>query len=68
MMKEFSTKLLHTGVENDKHTGALSVPIYQVSTFRQQDISQVQEYEYSRAGNPTRRALETVIAGLEGGV
>ncbi|MEG6585273.1 trans-sulfuration enzyme family protein [Dendrosporobacter sp. 1207_IL3150] len=67
-LKDFSTKLLHIGVENDKHTGAVSVPIYQVSTFHQEDISKAQDYEYSRSGNPTRKALETIIAELEGGV
>lgn len=66
-MKDFATRLLHIGVETDKHTGALSTPIYQVSTFHQ-NINQPQEYEYSRSGNPTRKALETIIAELEGGV
>lgn len=65
-MKDFATKLLHVGVEPDKHTGALSVPIYQVSTFHQH-IDEPQDFEYSRSGNPTRQALETVIADLEGG-
>lgn len=69
MSKEmnFATKLLHVGVETDKHTGAVSTPIYQVSTFHQ-NIDQTQEYEYSRSGNPTRKALETIIAELEDGL
>lgn len=66
-VQDFATKLLHTGVETDKYTGAVSVPIYQTSTFHQQ-IDKPQEYEYSRSGNPTRKALETVIAELEGGI
>lgn len=66
-MKNFATKLLHNGVETDQATGAVSVPIYQVSTFHQH-IDQPQEYDYSRSGNPTRKALETIIAELEGGV
>lgn len=66
-VQDFATRLLHTGVETDKYTGAVSVPIYQTSTFHQQ-IDKPQEYEYSRSGNPTRKALETVIAELEGGI
>jgi cystathionine beta-lyase/cystathionine gamma-synthase len=58
--------LLHTGVETDKHTGAVSVPIYQVSTF-DQNVGDHAEWEYSRSGNPTRAALESIIAELEGG-
>jgi cystathionine beta-lyase len=65
--KNFATKLLHVGVETDAFTGAVSTPIYQVSTFHQ-NIDQPQEYEYSRSGNPTRKALEIIIAELEGGI
>lgn len=64
---DFATKLLHVGVETDKHTGAVSVPIYQVSTFHQEDVEVEQEFHYSRSGNPTRQALEKIIATLEGG-
>lgn len=64
---DFATRLLHAGVETDQYTGAVSVPIYQVSTFHQH-IDEPQEYEYSRSGNPTRKALETMIAELEGGI
>lgn len=63
----FATKLIHNGNEMDKNTGALSIPIYQVSTYHLRDIDQPQEYEYSRSGNPTRKALEETIAILEGG-
>jgi len=61
------TRLIHGGVEGDPHTGAVSVPIYQVSTYKQEAIGVHKGYEYSRTGNPTRHALETYIAELEGG-
>lgn len=63
---KFGSKLIHNGYEIDKTTGALSTPIYQVSTYHQ-DIFVPQEYDYSRSGNPTRKALEETIALLEGG-
>ena len=66
-MADFATRLLHTGVETDKYTGAVSVPIYQVSTF-DQNVGNPDEYDYARSGNPTRAALESIIAELEGGV
>ncbi|KKM11291.1 cystathionine gamma-synthase [Clostridiales bacterium PH28_bin88] len=65
---QFSTKLLHPGCETDQVTGAVSVPIYQVSTFKQPSVDHPGEYDYARSGNPTRRALEETIAQLEGGV
>ncbi|MGE4283540.1 MAG: PLP-dependent aspartate aminotransferase family protein [Clostridia bacterium] len=64
---KFGTKLIHNGNEIDKKTGALSIPIYQVSTFHQYDINRQVEFDYSRSGNPTRKALEDTIAILEGG-
>lgn len=64
---KFGTKLIHNGNEIDPHTGALSIPIYQTSTFHQSDVDNPGEYEYSRSGNPTRKALEDTIAKLEGG-
>jgi cysteine-S-conjugate beta-lyase len=63
----FGTKLIHNGNEIDNTTGAISIPIYQVSTYHQKDIDQPGEYDYSRSGNPTRKALEDTIAKLEGG-
>ncbi|MBS5820088.1 MAG: cystathionine gamma-synthase [Enterococcus gilvus] len=63
-----STKLIHGGISEDPLTGAVSVPIYQTSTYRQKKLGQPGEFEYSRSGNPTRRALEELIAELEGGV
>lgn len=61
------TQLIHGGIFGDKETGAVSVPIYQVSTYKQYGPGNHTGYEYSRTGNPTRHALETLIAELEGG-
>ncbi|CAM3188885.1 bifunctional cystathionine gamma-lyase/homocysteine desulfhydrase [Paenibacillus lupini] len=61
------TKLIHGGTPVDPHTGAVSVPIYQTSTYKQDDIGVHRGYEYSRTGNPTRHALEELIKELEGG-
>lgn len=63
-----STKLIHGGISEDPLTGAVSVPIYQTSTYRQTKLGQPGDFEYSRSGNPTRMALEELIAELEGGV
>jgi len=64
---KFGTKVIHNGYEIDKCTGALSIPIYQASTYHQQDIDNPPEFDYSRSGNPTRKALEETIAFLECG-
>jgi cystathionine gamma-lyase / homocysteine desulfhydrase len=61
------TKMVHGGITRDEQTGAVSVPIYQVSTFKQDGIGNIRGYEYARTGNPTRTALESVIAELENG-
>ncbi len=61
------TKLIHGGIFGDPHTGAVSVPIYQVSTYKQESVGVFNGYEYSRTGNPTRHALEELIKDLEGG-
>lgn len=61
------TLVLHTGNEIDGQYGALSIPIYQVSTFLQDSQGNTKGYEYSRAGNPTRDALEKAFAVLEHG-
>ena len=61
------TTLLHGGISEDAATGAVNIPIYQTSTFHQQELGKHKGYEYSRTGNPTRHALETLIAELEGG-
>ncbi|MBU5360767.1 cystathionine gamma-synthase [Enterococcus raffinosus] len=63
-----STKLIHGGISEDPLTGSVSVPIYQTSTYRQIKLGQPGDFEYSRSGNPTRLALEELIAELEGGV
>lgn len=62
------TKLIHGGVDGDPHTGAVNVPIYQVSTYKQEAVGKHKGYEYSRTGNPTRHAVEEYIADVEGGV
>ncbi|HEY1405719.1 MAG TPA: PLP-dependent aspartate aminotransferase family protein [Spirochaetota bacterium] len=63
----YDSLLLHTGTEVDEETGALSLPIYNASTYHQKDISSRQRYDYSRSGNPTRCAVEKSLAVLEGG-
>jgi cystathionine gamma-lyase len=63
----FSTMAIHAGQEADPATGATVVPIYATSTFTQQAPGEHRGYEYSRSGNPTRSALETCLAALEGG-
>ncbi len=64
---QIDTKLIHGGVDGDPRTGAVSVPIYQTSTYRFTDLHTHSGYDYSRAGNPTREALEKLIAELEDG-
>ena len=60
--------MVHGGHTTDDYTGAVTTPIYQTSTYLQDDIGDLREgYEYSRSGNPTRAALESTIADLEGG-
>lgn len=60
------TQLIHGGQNIDKNVGAMSPPIYQASTFKQNGVGNF-TYEYARTGNPTREALETLIADLEKG-
>ncbi|MEH6988617.1 cystathionine beta-lyase [Cytobacillus firmus] len=64
----FQTKLLHNNQKFDPETGAVSVPIQHASTFHQKDIDSFGKYDYSRSLNPTREALEEVIAELEEGI
>ena len=61
-----ATRLIHHPGSVDEETGAVSTPIYQVSTFRQESLRRKQKYDYSRSGNPTREVLEDYIAELEG--
>ena len=63
----FETLAIHAGQDPDPTTGAVIVPIYQTSTYVQSEVGRHQGYEYSRSGNPTRTALETCLAALEGG-
>ena len=63
----FATALIHGGVHEDGGTGSVNVPIYQTSTYAQENIGGTPRWEYSRTGNPTRAALESLIADLEHG-
>ena len=63
----FETRAIHAGQDPDPTTGAVIVPIYQTSTYVQSEVGRHAGYEYSRSGNPTRTALETCLASLEGG-
>ncbi len=65
--KHIESALIHGGIYGDEHTGAVNVPIYQTSTYEQQGLGETKGWEYSRTGNPTRAALEALIAELEGG-
>ena len=62
----FSTTAIHSGNEPDSATGAVSVPIYQTSTYAQEGLGKHKGFEYARTQNPTRLALEENIAALEG--
>lgn len=59
--------LVHGGIYGDERTGAVNTPVYQTSTYMQDGLGKNRGYEYSRTGNPTREALESLIAELEGG-
>jgi len=63
----FATIAIHSGQEPDPTTGAVTVPIYQTSTYAQEGLGKHKGYEYARTQNPTRHALERNIAALEGG-
>ena len=64
---KFSTKAIHAGQEPDPTTGAVTVPIYQTSTYAQEGLGKHKGFEYARTQNPTRSALEQNLAALEGG-
>ena len=65
----FNTRAIHAGQEPDPLTGAVTVPIYATSTYKQDGVGGLRGgYEYSRSANPTRTALESALAALEGGV
>jgi cystathionine beta-lyase/cystathionine gamma-synthase len=63
----FETLAIHAGQDPDPATGSVTVPIVQTSTFAQEAVGKHKGYEYARTGNPTRAALETCLAALEGG-
>ena len=65
--KNFETTLIHGGISIDERTGAVNIPIYQTSTYKQDGLGKMRGYEYSHTGNPTREALEALIAELENG-
>jgi len=64
----FETRCVHTGVYKDETYNSATTPIYPTSTFVWDDIGKNRGYDYTRSGNPTRRALEENIASLEGGI
>jgi cystathionine beta-lyase/cystathionine gamma-synthase len=64
---KFNTKTIHGGQEHDPSTGAVMPPVYQTSTFAQKSPGVHSGYEYSRAANPTRTALENALASIENG-
>lgn len=63
----FESLAVHAGVEVDPQTGAVMTPIYQTSTYAQDDVGRHRGYDYSRSDNPTRSALQSALATLEGG-
>jgi cystathionine beta-lyase/cystathionine gamma-synthase len=63
---DFETRAIHEGQEPDPATGALTVPIYQTSTYVQEAVGENKGYDYSRVANPTRTALQLCLASLEG--
>jgi cystathionine beta-lyase/cystathionine gamma-synthase len=64
---KFNSLLIHGGIDGDEFTGAVNIPIYQTSTYKQEALGETKGFEYSRTGNPTRDALEKLMAELEGG-
>src|SRR5271157_1233443 len=64
---KFKTLAIHSGHTPADHSGAVMTPIYQTSTFAFKGVNQPGQFEYSRSGNPTRKALEDCLAALEGG-
>ncbi|MEX2275843.1 MAG: cystathionine gamma-synthase [Actinomycetota bacterium] len=65
--RHFETRAIHDGQDPEPTVGAVNVPIFQTSTYAQPDVGMPLRYDYARGGNPTRDALQTVIASLEGG-
>lgn len=67
MSLQIDSLLIHGGVDGDEKTGAVNIPVYQTSTYRQDGLGKNRGWEYSRTGNPTRDALEKLVADLEKG-
>lgn len=67
MSIKINSLLIHGGIDGDETTGAVNVPIYQTSTYKQDGLGEDRGWEYSRTGNPTRAALEKLVADLEQG-
>lgn len=67
MSIKLNSLVIHGGIDGDERTGAVNVPIYQTSTYKQDGLGENRGWEYSRTGNPTRAALEKLVADLEGG-
>lgn len=67
MSLKINSLLIHGGIDGDETTGAVNVPVYQTSTYKQDGLGKDRGWEYSRTGNPTRAALEKLIADLEQG-
>jgi cystathionine gamma-synthase len=63
----FETRAIHVGQEPEAEFGSVNVPIYQTSTYAQPAVGKPKAYDYARGGNPTREALQQVLASLEGG-
>jgi cystathionine gamma-synthase len=63
----FETRAIHSGQDPEPAFGAVNVPIYQTSTYAQDAVGKPKRYDYARGGNPTREALQSALASLEGG-
>src|SRR5712675_941045 len=63
----FATDAIHVGQEPDPATGSIVAPIYQTSTYVQEELGKNKGYDYARTAHPNRRALERIVAKLEGG-
>lgn len=63
----FETRAVHEGQEPEPSVGSVSIPIFQTSTYAQPEVGKPIRYDYARGGNPTREALQTVLASLEAG-
>ena len=68
MAMQFETRCVHVGVDKDSAYLSATTPIYPSSTFRWDDLNTNRGFDYTRSGNPTRRALEENLAALEGGI